>query len=55
MESPKVGEIDTTPRVCGHCDTKTVFAVLAIEIERTEDEEYGTIEIRTLRLLKCQT
>ncbi len=55
MESPKVGEIDTTPRVCGHCDTKTVFSVLAIDIERTEDEKYGTVEIRTLRLLKCQT
>src|SRR5258708_22988331 len=55
MESQNGGEIDTTPRVGGHCDTKTVFTVLAIDIKRTEDEKYGAIEIRTLRLLNCQT
>ena len=51
----KIGKIDTTPRVCGHCNTKTIFSVLAIDITETEDEEAGWSETRTLRLLKCQT
>src|SRR5437588_11598885 len=51
----KVGEIDTTPRFCGHCSTKTIFSVLAIDINGTEDEEQGWSEFRTLRLLKCLT
>ena len=55
MESPKVGEVDIIPRICGHCGTKTVFMILAIDIKRDEEEKYGTFEIKTLRLLKCQT
>lgn len=67
MESPQVGEIDTIARVCGHCGTRTVFRVLAIDINRTEVEMYGdescgqgdviyeAAQIDTLRLLKCQT
>src|ERR1700730_12636360 len=55
MAYPKVGEIDASPRVCGHCGTKTIFNVLAIDRTVTEDEEAGWTEVRTLRLLKCQT
>ncbi len=51
----KEGEIDTSPKICGHCSTKTVFSVLAIDRTVNEDEEEGWTEIRTLRLLKCQS
>lgn len=48
-------EIDTTPRICGHCNTKTIFSVLAVDVTKNEDEEVGWTEVRTLRLIKCQT
>jgi hypothetical protein len=55
MEHPKAGEIDTRPKICGHCGTKTVFSVLTVDKTVNDDEEAGWTEIKTLRLLKCQT
>jgi hypothetical protein len=55
MMHPKAGEIDTRPKNCGHCSTKTVFRVLAIDETVDKDEEANWTEVRTLRLLKCQT
>jgi len=55
MAHPKAGEIDTRPKICGHCGTKTVFSIITIDETVNKDEEAGWTEIRTLRLLKCQT